>query len=295
MGVNTAAMVARRRFGEALKAARLKSIADDGRPVKQITVANALGRKTIDRYSRLERGEAWPDDAEWDAIARVLDMSLEDKVRLETMLREGQSISVAWWNEFEKEFAPSLIQFVAYEDAATRITTCAGLIVPGLLQTPDYGRAVTQSLASSVMTGHMVERSVQLRINRRGVFKKANPPAVEAIFSEGALLQEVGGRQVMLEQLDSLIEDNKRRNVSYRIIPFTAAATSMYMFTLFEFGGAEEKPVASFDAMAETLFRESLRETRELKGYTESLRALALSPMESLEKLKTIRKEMSRA
>ncbi|MFI1868281.1 helix-turn-helix domain-containing protein [Streptomyces jumonjinensis] len=293
MAINTAAMFARKRFGEELQKVRLAARVK-GATVKQIQVALAMGQRSYHRYSRMERGETWPTDSEWKAIVRCLRMDLETRVRLETMRREGMSIASAWWTEFDDEFPESLITFIAYEDSAQKITTCAGNLVPGLLQTPDYGRTVTTELASSTMTPHHVGRSVELRTSRRKIFEKAAPPAVEAIIGVGALRQEVGGAAVMAGQLDSLIQDAEQRGVTFRVIPFEATATLHYTFHLFEFGGTSEMPIAAFDAMTGMSFWKSPREVRGIRGLVDSLKKLALPPMESLEMIKAIRKEMPR-
>ncbi|MBT2491683.1 helix-turn-helix transcriptional regulator [Streptomyces sp. ISL-96] len=293
MAVNTAAMIARTRFGAELKRVRLATRVN-GEKVQQIHVARAMGLSRYDRYSRMERGETWPNDAEWLAIHTYLRMDLETRVRLETMRREGMSIASAWWTEFDNEFHESLIEFVAYEDSAQKITTCAGNIVPGLLQTTEYGRTVTSLLAKSTMSPHLVERSVELRANRRRAFGKPNPPITEAIIGEAALRQKVGGAAVMVRQLDSLVLDATQGHVTFRVIPFEAGATLTYMFHLFEFGGANENPIAAFDAMTGMSFWRNPKEVRGIRGLVDSLKSLALPPLDSLEKIRAIRKEMSR-
>ncbi|MFF8443350.1 DUF5753 domain-containing protein [Streptomyces californicus] len=294
MSVNTAGIVARRTFGDALKAVRAAARTPGGMKVKQSDVSSALGRSTIDRYSRLERGAALPDDDEWRVIVKALCMDREAKVRLETLLRAAQSIESAWWREFEEEFDESLLEFVAYEDAATKLTYCAGNVLPGILQRRPYAEALTLSLDKAVLSPHQMDRSAHLRGQRRGIFGKSHPPTVEAIIGEGALRQQVGGKAVMTGQLDALIEDAESGRVSFRVIPFTASATLTYMFTLLEFGGAGERPIVAFDAMTGMSFRKSTREIRELRSYIESLRNLAEAPIASLELLRTIRKELSR-
>ncbi|MET9534134.1 MULTISPECIES: DUF5753 domain-containing protein [unclassified Streptomyces] len=294
MSVNTNAMVARQRFGEAIQGVRLEARTPKGQRIKQIDVARVLKRKTIDRVSRIERGQAWPTEAELAAMLTLFGADVAVAVRLETMLSDGRAIEGAWWTEFDDEFPESLIQFCGYEDAATRITTCAGNLVPGLLQTPGYGRAVTGHLSKSTLTEALVQRSVDLRANRRRVFDKANPPAVEAIIGEAALRQEVGGTAMMVEQLDSLIDDATRRNVTLRVIPFSAKATLTYFFHFFEFGGASENPIAAFDAMTGMSFEKRPREVRGIRGLLESSKELSLSPLDSLEAIRAVRNEMSR-
>ncbi len=295
MALNTAAMAARKRFGQALQEARKTARLPDGAPVQQIDIAKALGYKSYHRVSQMERGLTWPKDKEWKILVTFLSMDLATRVRLETMRSEGMSIADAWWTAFDGEFAESLLQFIAYEDAAQRITTCAANVLPSLLQTEDYARSLTAGVAGSVMTPDTVERSVELRRNRRGIFTKPSPPVVEFIFSEAALHQEAGGKEVMLKQLDSLIEDASFRTVSLCVVPFTAAATSMYMVHLLEFGGADEKPITAFDSMTGMTFQTRPKEIRENRYYIEAMRKLAQSPLESIAMIKKIKKELSSA
>ncbi|MEV8601830.1 DUF5753 domain-containing protein [Streptomyces griseoviridis] len=295
MALNTAAMAARKRFGQALQEVRKAARQPDGSAVQQIDVARALGYKSYNRVSQMERGLTWPKDSEWKILVKILNMDLETRVRLETMRTEGMSIADAWWTAFDGEFPESLLQFVAYEDAAQRITTCAPNILPSLLQTESYARSLTAGVAGSVLTPDAVERSVELRRNRRGIFTKSDPPAVEFIFSESALRQEAGGKAVMLEQLDSLIEDGSSRAISLRVVPFTEVATSVYMVHLLEFGGADENPITAFDSMTGMTFQTRPREVRENRHYVEAMKRLALPHLESIAMIKNIKKEMSSA
>ncbi|MGW1180169.1 DUF5753 domain-containing protein [Streptomyces drozdowiczii] len=292
MAINTAAMAARERFGHALQEVRKAARLPNGAPVQQIDVARALGYKSYHRVSQMERGLTWPKDSEWKSLVKVLSMGLETRVRLETMRTEGMSIADAWWTAFEGEFPESLIQFIAYEDRAHRITTCAPNVLPSLLQTESYGRSLTAKMAGSVLTADEVERSVELRRMRRGIFSKPNPTVVEFLFSEAALRQQAGGRDVMLGQLDSLIEDGSSRSISLRVVPFSAPAPSVYMVHFLEFGGADEKPITAFDSMTGMTFQKRPKEVRENRYYVEAMRKLALPHLESIAVIKSVKKEM---
>ncbi|MFE4527130.1 DUF5753 domain-containing protein [Streptomyces anulatus] len=293
MAVSTAGMVARRRFGEALKKVRVDARTAKGAPIKQLDAARAIRRKTIDRVSRFERGAAWPELAELQALLKLYGADIATSVRLETMLEAGTAITETWWQDFEDEFPESLIEFVAYEDSAREITTCTPNILPGLLQTREYGRTLTHYLAKSTAKPQSLDRSVELRARRRDILFKESRPAVEVLIGEAALRQKVGGPDVMLAQLDALLEDAAERGVSFRVIPFGANATLTYTWHMLSFGGSES-PVAAFDAMTGMTFRKGLKEVRGLKGFLDDLRDLALSPTDSLGTIESIRKEMSR-
>lgn len=293
MGVNLAAAAARRRFGKALQSAR-EAASQTGPKVQQSDVARAMGLKRYDRYSRIERGESWPKDSEWPSICRALRMDDVTKAALSAMRTEGMAIADAWWDGFKDTLPDSLIKFVAYEDAASRVTACAGNILPGLLQTREYAQALVLTVNKTVMSPHAVDRSATMRAGRRQIFDKKPPPHVEAVFSEGALSQAVGGSKVMLAQLDGLIEDAESGRVSFRIIPFAAPATLTYMFTLLEFAGEGDSPIVAVDSMTGMDFKEIPTEVREIKAYVEALRDIAEDAVTSLELIKKKRKEMAR-
>ncbi|MFJ3900676.1 DUF5753 domain-containing protein [Streptomyces sp. NPDC090025] len=136
--------------------------------------------------------------------------------------------------------------------------------------------------------------SVELRVNRRRILSKENPPMIQAIIGEAALRQKVGGVEVMSRQLDSLLHDSAHHQVSFRVVDFEAGATLAYFFHLIEFGGAKETPVAAFDAVTGMSFKKSPKDVREVRDFVESLRVIARTPEDSLEMIRTIRKELSR-
>ncbi|MQY11380.1 hypothetical protein SRB5_14960 [Streptomyces sp. RB5] len=294
MSVSAATTVARRRFGEAIKQERLAARPAVGGTVKQIDAARAIARRTVDRVSRFERGESWPEPWELAKLLQLYESGLEQKVRLETMLQEGRAISDAWWSEYEDEFPDSLIKFIAYEDAAERITTCGGSIIPGLLQIPAYGRAITGVLSREMLAPHTVERSVELRGMRRRILDKPEPPKVEVIFGEGALRQQVGGADAMRAQIDSLLVDAEQRGVLIRVIPFSAPATLTYVSHLLEFRGPDEHPIAVFDAMTGMSFQRRSKELLGIQSLLRSAKKLSLTHLESVELIRTVRKEMTR-
>lgn len=292
LAVNTAALRARKRFGEELARVR-KNTLRDGKRVQQIDVAKAIGRTTYHRYSQIETGKSWPKNDEWATICKFLKMDPVTRAKLSTMISEGKAIAGAWWTDYQEDFPESLIEFIAFEDAAARIITSAVGAIPALLQTADYARAWTEAVASSVLTPDRLERSVALRRNRRNVFERPRPASLEVIVSEAVLKQEVGGKRVMCEQLGSLLDDAAKHRVTFRVITESAPATLVYPLHLLEFDGEGEDPIAVYDTMTGMLLRNAARDVREARYYLEAMRALSVTPAESLDIVRSIRKELS--
>ncbi|QNE77695.1 hypothetical protein F0344_26625 [Streptomyces finlayi] len=91
----------------------------------------------------------------------------------------------------------------------------------------------------------------------------------------------------MLEQLDSLIEDEALHAISLRVVPFTAPVPPTHPLHLLEFGGADEKPLTAFDSMTGMTFQKRPRDVRENRYYIEAMRQLALNTVESRAMIET--------
>ncbi|MBL1104694.1 helix-turn-helix domain-containing protein [Streptomyces sp. 5-8] len=115
---------------------------------------------------------------------------------------------------------PAWFQQVAELEArATQINTFHTHLFHGLLQTPAYACAVL-----GVLDQTRLDDRTAARMARQLIFEKQEPPSFWAIISEGALLQEIGDKDVMREQLAHLLafEDNPLINI--QILPFKAGA-----------------------------------------------------------------------
>ncbi|MEU9871058.1 helix-turn-helix transcriptional regulator [Actinomadura sp. NPDC048021] len=102
---------------------------------------------------------------------------------------------------------------IDFERDATHHRMWEALLVPGLLQTPDYARALVSVRSSDVEAG------VETRLARQAaVFEKDNPPMVSVILNWVAIEQSVGNRDVMRGQLAHLLEMGERPNVNIRVL-----------------------------------------------------------------------------
>jgi hypothetical protein len=106
----------------------------------------------------------------------------------------------AWWHEYEglPKYA-----FAGLEADAASISQYAGQLIPGLLQTEAYARAVLNAIHFSSRQGN-VERSLQLRMDRQALLTSDEAPQYWVILDEAALWRTVGGWSVMKAQLDEL-------------------------------------------------------------------------------------------
>ncbi|MFB7832689.1 Scr1 family TA system antitoxin-like transcriptional regulator [Streptomyces sp. NPDC056056] len=112
--------------------------------------------------------------------------------------------------------------FRPYADMEARATYLCSFqvqVVHGLLQTKGYARALMGARVESDLDG-----MVAARIERQRIMDRDNPPLFWVVMSEAALRQEVGGQQVMREQLAHLLVMQEREWVKIQILPFEAGA-----------------------------------------------------------------------
>jgi len=118
-------------------------------------------------------------------------------------------------------FPASFRPFAAYEAEATALYVFEHSLVPGLLQTPDYARAV---LATRPNTAEdEIDNLVTARLARQAILTREDPPAplLWALLDEGALYRPVSSAEVMYEQLMYLVE-SRRPNITVQVVPYSA-------------------------------------------------------------------------
>lgn len=115
-----------------------------------------------------------------------------------------------------------LRDWVIFEREAMLIRWFQPLLVPGLLQTEAYARAVLEW--GGLLTPTEVERGIASRMERQGVLDRPLPPQFVAIVDEAVLHRLVGGPEVMVEQCERLVKALDRPNVHFHVVPASAGA-----------------------------------------------------------------------
>ncbi|HLI35973.1 MAG TPA: helix-turn-helix transcriptional regulator [Streptosporangiaceae bacterium] len=135
-------------------------------------------------------------------------------------------------------FPESFRPFAEHEAAATSLRTFEHSLVPGLLQTAGYARAVLATRPNT--TEDEVEDLVAARLERQAVLDRDSPPLLWSVTDEAVLHRPVGGKEVMRAQLLHLAEMADRPNVTVQVIPYSAGAHSGLLgaFVIADFGGA---------------------------------------------------------
>ncbi|MER5496164.1 MULTISPECIES: helix-turn-helix transcriptional regulator [unclassified Streptomyces] len=124
------------------------------------------------------------------------------------------------------------VPYITLEESASGITDYSCTFLMGLLQTPEYARAVIRA-AFPRETADQIERRVELRIRRQVVIERDAPPLLWVVIHEAVLRACVGGRDVMIGQLEHLIAQMASPHVTVQVLPYRAGAAPSHLpFTL---------------------------------------------------------------
>jgi transcriptional regulator with XRE-family HTH domain len=258
----------------------------------QDQAARALGFSAA-KLSRIESGKGRRPPAESDVRA-LLELygtdAYEASVLLQLLRRAGEP---GWWQRYDKRLMPEWFdRLVGLQEAAAAIRTFEIQYVPGLLQTPDYTRAVVERGLPAAAASE-VRRRVELRTRRAELLQRADAPQLWAVIDESVLLRILGSREVMRDQLEHLIEMAERPNVTVQIVPLDASGASAPSFpiTYLRFGGLDLPDVVYLEHIKSANFLEDRDETEEYRLTLDRLADEALEPRASLELLRTTMKQ----
>ncbi|WP_168584314.1 helix-turn-helix transcriptional regulator [Saccharopolyspora sp. ASAGF58] len=197
-----------RALGGALRQAR------EDRGLKLREFASTLGRDP-GVLSRWETGERTPKPEQVAQILTALGVVGE---RYEEIVGLAYDTDAPQWVATRlPDQKQQLSALVDYEQNASEIIEVAPLLIPGLLQTGSYVRAIMSG--GGVPSGEIATRAA-IRIGRKDVILRNEPARLLALVGEGALRQVVGDRDTMIEQLRHLADMSERPNIDLRIVPY---------------------------------------------------------------------------
>lgn len=179
---------------------------------------------------------------------------------------------------FGDVFSPEALRFFDYEQSATWIGSIELLVVPGLLQTTDYARAVMSVHDIGV---EKTERFVRSRQLRQQVLDRSDPPALSFVVDESVLLRAIGGRAVMRAQLEHLLETAARPNVAIRVVPFALGEHVGLRgpFVLLRFAGTNDPDVVYIEQRrGDAIFQDEIEVTGNHQRLFDELERRAASP-----------------
>jgi hypothetical protein len=145
--------------------------------------------------------------------------------------------------------------YLDLEQAAELIRTYEVQFVPGLLQTDNYARAVIM-LANGRQTAGEIDRRAELRMARKTVLQRPDPPRLWAVIDEAVLRREIGGPEVLREQIEALLEWTALPHVRLQVMPFRSGghAATGGAFSILRFPDQELPDVVYIEHLTSALY-----------------------------------------
>ncbi|MBY8886912.1 helix-turn-helix domain-containing protein [Streptomyces sp. PTM05] len=177
------------------------------------------------------------------------------------------------------------VPYLELERHATSILDFSTTVIMGILQTPEYATAVFQAGHPREGTD-LIKGRVELRLARREVMDRENPPLLWVILGEAVLRTKVGGPGVMEDQLDHLLMMAESPNVTLQVLPFKdGAPAAAESFTVLTFG--KRAPIGYADTPIAGQTVDAPDTVASLMATYDQLRATAASPAKSLDMIRT--------
>jgi DNA-binding XRE family transcriptional regulator len=233
-----------------------------GAQLRQLRIEHGISREqagTAIRASewkihRLENGQVGFKERDLVDLLRLYGVTDPKEVAaLVTMASEGNK--PGWWHQYSDLLPQWFRAYVDLESAAALIRTYQGQLVPGLLQTEEYTRAVIDG-AHMDESQEEAERRVALRKARQTLLTQADAPRLWAVVDEAALRRPVGGPKVMRGQLERLIEASKLPSVTLQVLPYNAGAHPAMVgaFSILRFAGRELPDIVYLEHLTNAVY-----------------------------------------
>lgn len=234
--------------------------------------------------SRWETGKRVPNTEDVATLLAALRVIGDERDRLLAMTRQAQDPN--WVAPGVDRQLTALIDF---EQTATTIVDVSPLVLPGLLQTADYARAI---MDDGVMTSGEVQTAVITRMGRRDILTRDNPVHLMALVGEAALRYPMGGPTVMAAQLRHVLKMAALPNVTVHAIPISTKWNPSLSgpFVLYEFPVAA--PIVHFEHHRSSMFLPDKKDIEDMRKAVHAIRAAALSEEETAALITKIEKEI---
>lgn len=250
--------------------------------------AQRLGWAAPAKVTRIERNE-WkrPNLRDVTALLDLYGVAGEDRDHLLGLVEEAKGRSD--WHRYQDLFPGNLPEL---EAEATRIRSYEALLIPGLLQTPDY--AATVFRGGRIVPAEDIARKVEARMARRRVLDDPAGPHLTAVIDEAALRKIAGSRGVMREQLRFLAGMAAHYKVSVLVVPNEAGTHAAVdgAFTLIDFP-RPEPGIVSLSNAVESLYVEDQTYFDRYTLIYDSVQCSALSPEQSLGRITAIADDLA--
>ncbi|WP_269082843.1 helix-turn-helix domain-containing protein [Allosalinactinospora lopnorensis] len=237
------------------------------------------------KLSRIERGQVASNSDDIRDLLELYGVN-EPGLRQTLVMLARESRRRGWWHVYGDVLPERFEVYLGLEPEANALHFYQSVVVPGLVQTERYARALLQAHPMEV-DAREIERRVELRIRRQELLFQENPPKTWVVLDEAVLHRPIGGPEVMAEQLQHLMKISTEQHITVQVLPFGAGAHSGLngSFDILEFPEADvyAPRLVHLENLTNSLYIEKAKEVQNYILAFEYLRATALLPEQSRE------------
>ncbi|OZM72796.1 transcriptional regulator [Amycolatopsis antarctica] len=238
--------------------------------------ARQLSRKlgcSESKVSRMETGDRGASEFDVTTFLAHCGSSQREIRRVVEIARESNDSYRI--RKHSEQLPDELRSLIAQETTADAISIYEPMVIPGLLQTEDYARALFGQ--AGLIPADDLEARVAARIERQSILRRRNAPEFTFFVHEQALRSDIGGRQVMHEQALHLVLNSGRARCTVRVLPDSAMPCGLFGggFRVMRYAG--NTPLAYLEHQTASLF---LEDPTDISVYSNILRKLAADALD---------------
>jgi transcriptional regulator with XRE-family HTH domain len=228
-------------------------------------------RASASKISRIELGRVALKERDVADLLTLYQVTGEAERAPLLALADAANIR-GWWHRYGDLLADWFQPYLGLEEAASIIRTYQVQFVPGLLQTPDYARAVITAGDPDAPAAE-IDRRVAMRMARQELLTRPSPPRLWAVIDEAALHRPIGSNDIMRDQLQALIRKVRLDHIIVQVMPFRfgAHAAEAGAFSILRFPEPDLPDVIYLEHLTSAIY---LDKRRDVDPYLQAMERL---------------------
>jgi transcriptional regulator with XRE-family HTH domain len=230
---------------------------------------------------RIETGRSRPQPGNVRALLDLYGVTGAERDGLIQLAREARQ--PGWWHSFRDVLPNPYEVYIGLEGGAASIRNFEPVVVPGLLQTEEYARAMFRG-GPRELDRDEVERRVEVRLARQGILAHDDRPRLWAVVDEAVIHRLVGGPAVMRDQLRHLVNAAEQGKTTIQVVPYRAGAHAGTTgpFVVLDFPEPADPAVVYVETLAGDIYLEQHADVDRYTLAFDRLLAAALHPDDSV-------------
>jgi transcriptional regulator with XRE-family HTH domain len=264
--------------------------------LRRLRAGSGMSREQVEEQTGVNEGTLYRIETarsrpQRRTLIALLDLyAVGDPLRADLIELTRAADGQGWSRPYPWQLPGEYAAYISFEAEARAVHNYESLFIPGLLQTPEYGRAMVRGVLPSA-TEREIDERVEARAERQKRLTEPRPLELWAVVDEAAVRRVVGGSSVMAAQLRHVVSMMRQPNINVQVITYDSGAHPGMpgAFVHMEFRDEADPELVYVDTQAGDIFLETEDDLRRYRTMFDHLRAVALSPARSAELITAVR------